>query len=83
MPPKPKPGKHGPPKPPHPLGPKHRPPHLTWRGGFLVSIIVSVVVAAIFYYVLHIYEVPLAGAVPASVALWVGLVTITYKLLEK
>lgn len=60
------------PPPPHPL----HPPHKREKFNLIYSAIISLIIAAIFFYALNVYGVPLAGAVPAAVALWVGLVAI-------
>ena len=69
------------PIPPHP--PNHKLPHVRERTSLIKSLIISTVVTVIFYLILNYFNVPLGGSVPASVALWTGLVVILAKLLTK
>jgi len=71
-----------PPLPPH-HEPGHVPPHIRERGALMKSLIVSTIVVVVFYLILNYFNVPLGGSVPASVALWTGLVVILSKLLMK
>lgn len=69
------------PLPPHP--PNHKPPHVRERTSLVKSLIISTGIAIIFYFIMDYLNVPLGGSVPASVALWTGLVAILTKLLAK
>lgn len=69
---------HPPPPPGHP---EHKPPHIMEKKSLVKSLLISTIVAIVFYFILNYYQVPLAGAVPATVALWTGLVVILGKLL--
>lgn len=67
---------HGPPKPPHEKGREKKPV-------LIISIFIATAVTVFFYIGVSLAGVKPEGAVPGSVALWVGLVTILFKLLER
>ncbi len=69
--------------PPPPLPHGHKPPHVRERSTLMKSLILSTIITVVFYLVLDYFNVPLGGSVPASVALWTGLVVILAKLLTK
>lgn len=69
--------------PPLPHPPHGSPPHVRERGALIKSLVISTVITAAFYLVLNYFNVPAGGSVPASVALWTGLVVILAKLLTK
>jgi hypothetical protein len=97
MPPKtPKPPKphHAPPAPHAPLHPP-RPPHERERRerhgrptfikklDMYVAIGSASVIAPLFFLVTLYFGIPTSGGVPASVALWVGIVGIVYEILRR
>ncbi len=65
--------------PPPPHG--HKPPHVREKSALAKSLLLSLIIAAIFFVIMNYFSVPLGGSVPASVALWTGLVVILSKLL--